>query len=140
MTPHEHVVSEIAELVTKRVVRRATRKVQELRDGMQLGEDTGLLNIWDEVCVQVQTERTLVWWAYEKTIRSILHGELQRVPAQELKAIWLEMALGADWAQEEGVDESPSYCLDDVEDHVYDALMTNAVNYSNERIRSFMYR
>ena len=140
MTPYEHLVVEMADRITERSVNRCLRRLQALRDGLQLGEDTGLISIWDEVCVQVQTERTIVWWAYESTIRSIVMGELEDLEAYELKAVWLETPPGENWAADEGVSERPVYCLDDIEDHIYGALLAKAANFSNARIRAFIDR
>jgi hypothetical protein len=49
MTPHEHLVFEIAEAATNRVVKRAARSLQRLGNGLQSGDDSGLINTWDEI-------------------------------------------------------------------------------------------
>ena len=140
MTPYEHLASEIADLATQRVVRATIRCLQGLREGLQFGDDSGLTSIWDEVCVQIQTERLLVWWAYEDTIRSVICTEVKRLAPYELKAIWLDTRAGEEWAEKMGVGEKPCYCLDDVEDRAYSALLSTAANYTNERIRAFIHR
>jgi hypothetical protein len=140
MTPHEHLVSEIADAATKRVVKRTIRALQALKDGMLLGDDTGLLNTWDEICAQIQTDRSIEWWAYETTARDLIATECERLGKPELKAIWLETGPGVEWTEEEGANAAPCYCLDDVEEHAYAALLTEAANYSNKRIQDFIYR
>jgi hypothetical protein len=140
MTPHEQIVAEIADLALARVVKRTMRGLQGLKDGLQSGADSGLANTWEEICAQVRTEESVLWKAYEATARALVLGELNRLSSQELSAMWLQTDPGEQWAQDEGEDAKPGYCRDDLEDHAFDALITEAASYSNRRIETYIYR
>lgn len=137
MTPHEHLTLEIAEAATGKAVKHAVRGLQRLTDGLQSGDDSGLTNAWDEICVQVQGEASVLWGAFERTARATVSQSLNRLSPQELSAIWLQTEAGEQWASGEGESSPPGYCLDDVTDHVMAELLEFAGRYSNNRIRAY---
>jgi hypothetical protein len=85
-----------------------------------------LFNAWDEICVQVQAEQSIFWGAYEDTARAVISGRLDCLSRQELCAIWLQTDAGEEWASDEGESSRPSYCLDDVVDHLWSELLGHA--------------
>jgi hypothetical protein len=59
--------------------------LRELVDGLQSGVDSGLTNTWEEICVQVQGEQSVLWDAYDVTVRQIVSMEVTALP--ELNAM-----------------------------------------------------
>ena len=57
--PASEIVSKLGASVLDRLVRGVVRDLQAMKDGLQSGDDSGLANIWDEVCVQVQYQESV---------------------------------------------------------------------------------
>lgn len=124
-----------------KATRRTIRTLQGLRDGLQSGDDSGLENAWDEFCVQVQYEESVFFDAYEETVRAVLRGHLETLPALDLEVAWLHTDAGADWLQAETEEHSPPpVCLDHVLDDALGIVFTMAANWSNQRIRGYLER
>jgi len=45
------------------------------------GDDTGLKNTWDEICVQVRHEHSVYWRFYLIQIKSMISDELVKIDA-----------------------------------------------------------
>jgi hypothetical protein len=134
------IVWRLAEAVCQRVSRKAIRILQNLTEGLHSGDDSSLINVWDEICVQVQGQESFMWDACEDTVRQALSVEIRRLAAYEREAIWLQTPEGESWdaADEEsksehwvGEDEIVEYLKNK---HVYAA----ASEWSNGRIRKYL--
>ena len=79
MNIYKQLVTELARVASDRAVRSTIRTLQRRTDGLQSGEDSGLRNAWDEICVQVQVEYSVSWGAYEKTAEPIVAREVNRL-------------------------------------------------------------
>ena len=85
-----------------------------MTEGMQSGDDTPLKNIWDEVCVQMQTEQSALWEAYEDTMLRLIEYEMNKQNRKIIEAIWLQTEEGEDWDEEnESNDEENIISRDD---------------------------
>lgn len=126
------------------------------------GDDSGLLNTWDEICAQVQGDQSVFWDAYEDTVDSVILNELQKLPDLELQALWLQTDVGLAWRDnargeidtvvdrpvdggapdcEEGRDNESAgtpTSLDDIIPHVSERVYSLAAEWSNRRIRSYL--
>ncbi|MEM5788924.1 MAG: hypothetical protein AAGU11_16550 [Syntrophobacteraceae bacterium] len=71
-----------------------------MKDGMQSGVDTPLRNVWDEICVQVQSEFSTMWDFYLDTIEGIIAGHVEREIIPTKQAIWIQTEEGEAWAWE----------------------------------------
>ncbi len=99
MTPYEHIVGELAHNVRGRLTAAIVRKLQRLTgEHLTSGQDSGLTNVWDEVCVQVQLERSFLWYAYEQTVRTLVERQVGELAPFELRGLttdenWTELSL-----------------------------------------------
>jgi hypothetical protein len=101
MTTSERLVRDLAIRAIDKTVRRTIRTLQKQTDGLQSGDDSGLVNLWGEVCVQMQFEKSFYWQTYEHVIESILPVHLDRLSPLELEAIWLQTDAGIDWLSDD---------------------------------------
>ena len=90
-------------------------------------DDSGLVNIWEEVCVQVQGDRFSDWIVYEETIERYIDAELSNLPAVIEQLICY---IG---------DVYPA-SIDDVFNQLKDSVMRRADRYSNKRIEAYLER
>lgn len=130
------IIAELAERVCQRLTRKDTAKLQRMRDGLQSGEDSGLVSIWEEICVQIQGQQSIFWEMYDDIVCDLIEAELEKLPDFERKALWLQTEEGQDWDAEEEADV--------VSDHIISYLATRiygrAADWSNRRIRCFQER
>src|SRR5258706_15995920 len=92
----QHFIDALAEKVTARAVRRAIVHLQRM-DAELSGDDSGLINVWDEICVQVQNQESTVWDAYQDTVQSIVSGVVKGLAPLECEAVWLQTDRGSEW-------------------------------------------
>jgi hypothetical protein len=111
-----------------------------------------LHNIWDEICVQNQTEQFTSWEGYDNTVRSLVYGFIEKLEDHEQVAIWLQTDAGFDWLwqlTENAEKENVSMPIDNKEEHVpmdiddivayvtREYVYWQAGKWSNSRIRGF---
>jgi len=105
------------------------------------GDDSDIANVWEEICVQVQFQESVVWQAYETTARSVLAAHVNALSSIELQTAWLDTDRGLDWLFDDDLgEESAPVVIDDLFDHLLQELLTRAANWSNRRIRSALER
>jgi hypothetical protein len=139
-TNSENIVREIAKHAANRLARKTIRYLQSLKDCLQSGEDSGLANVWDEICVQVQQEESFFWNAYDETVRQFVAGYVEQLPLYERQALWLSTDQGMDWDAEDRDGDPPILHDDIVEYIVQHHVYTAAENHSNARISRYLER
>lgn len=134
------IVSEVARLATERIVRKVIKELCQM-DVTLSGDDSGLINTWDEICVQIQFEQSHSWDDYDETVRAIVSGYVQEMSAYEREAIWHQTDNGIDWHCDEPEDRRPHHDVEtDAAQYITDTVYSEASNWSNKRIRAFSDR
>lgn len=136
------IARELGEALRSRLVNGCVRDLQRM-DGEALlsGDCSGLRNTWDEICVQQQQEHSFSWRAYLATIEACIDGRLEDLQPFELDALWLLTREGDDWDCEPE-DERETYPVYryHVLAYLQDEVLTQANNWSNERISRYLQR
>lgn len=146
MTPEDRIVSELAEVVCKRIARQTRMALTKITDCQLSGDDSPLANTWEEICVQCQQEKSYCWSAYEETISVLVRGFVQKLQRCEIEAIWLQTADACDMTDEEyerihQPGERPAINESSVVDYIIDQhIYTLADGWSNKRIRKYIDR
>ncbi|MDD5705169.1 MAG: hypothetical protein PHR35_04545 [Kiritimatiellae bacterium] len=104
------------------------------------GPDSGLKNVWDEICVQQQGQESFFWQAYLDTITPHIAHAVAQLRRPEQEAIWLQTPEASAWEVEQDTDpDSVPVCLDDITRYILDHYVLHVANdYRNSRIESFM--
>jgi hypothetical protein len=120
--------------------RKIIRDLQELKNGLQSGDDSGLTNAWDEICVQVQGQESVSWDAFDLTVRQLVSGEVAKLLPHEREAIWLQTPSGEDWdAEDEKSREEYPVVVDEIVDYLTNEYIYPAAgDWSNKRIRKYV--
>lgn len=62
------------------------------------GDDSGLENAWEEICVQVQSgEESFFWEGYVDAMHDAILSALANAPERDSVALWLQTDQGWDW-------------------------------------------
>lgn len=135
------IVRAVAEIAAERVARKVVADLQKIEDTLS-GDDSGLINAWDEICVQVQQEYSFYWGAYDTTARLATEKHVRALPEHVRNAIWLQTDKGIDWICEESdVRRSrPDNTADVVSYLLKEYVYLEAGRWSNARIRAFIDR
>lgn len=139
LNAHEFVVADLANQVTARVVGKVRRQLQRMTEGRQSGDASPLKDLWEEICVQVQGEESVLWDSYRDLVQDFTARELRNLRTFELEAVWLQTDAGWDWFHEDGNDDRRAACeADEVAADLVDRLLEVAANWSNARIRMYL--
>ncbi len=135
------IARELGEALRRRLVGGCIRDIQRMQSHMLSGDDTGLHNTWDEICVQQQAEHSFSWGAYVATMEATIEYRVSELPLYELDALWLLTHEADDWDCEQE-DERDVYPVSkhNVSSYLLDELLTEANNWSNARISKFLER
>ena len=134
------IVRALANRVGTKIARKTISYCQSRRDCLHSGDDSGLRDLWDEMCVQVQYEESIFWDAFQDTLHDIVLTYVESLEDFEKAAIWLCSDAGIDWrySDEDAREPNPftggdvAVCI--LTDYVY----PEAGRWDNSRIRSFI--
>jgi hypothetical protein len=87
MKYHDNIIKFLAHHACLGISQKVVGTLRKITDGMQSGDNSGLKNIWDEICVQMQDEQSTMWDAYEDTICHIIEFELDKQLINVIEAI-----------------------------------------------------
>ena len=113
MISEEEIVEKLAAEIGKRITRKTIRNLQEMGEGNILsGEDSGLENVWDEICVQVQYERSFSWEGYDETVRVCVAHYVSELKYHEQLALWFQTEDAQYWKYEDEEEQKKvQHCL-----------------------------
>lgn len=104
MDDRDRIIAWIARRECQRIAGKVLRGLQRITKGMQSGDDSGLANLWDEVCVQVQGQESGMWDYYWEMMRDMIEKQVDTLSAELTEAIWLQTEEGSDWASDRDSD------------------------------------
>lgn len=132
------IVRALAEKVSKRLARKVITDLQRM-DALLSGDESGLQNTWDEICVQVQYGHSFSWRAYEETVYALVDACVDELHDYERDAVWLQTPEGEYWDCEDCSEREPyPVSSDDIVRHLKEAFVyAEARRWSNSRIRAY---
>ncbi len=92
----EKLIREFAEAAARIVCDRAIQNLVAITTTLS-GDDSGLENAWEEICVQVQGEESFFWDTFADTMHDAVLIALDSLPPRDLAALWLQSDEGFDW-------------------------------------------
>ena len=135
------IVGDLAEALCKRMANQVRAELQGANHRGMSGPDSVLQNTWDEICVQLQWEESVMWDAYEETVKAVVGGLVAELSRYELEAIWLQT--GEAWDSDDSGEElpegkRPGVYVEAVEQYVIkDYVYPMASDWSNSQIRAY---
>jgi hypothetical protein len=135
------IVQAIAMEACERLTRKTIRILQKM-DYRLASDDSGLTSTWDEVCVQMQGQKTVEWDIYNTTIQDILTAEFGQLSSHEQDAIWLQTDEGENWSygDEDRRGSAPNTTDNSVEFLMRKFLLSKAADWTNKRISQYLER
>lgn len=148
---YHHLIGKQSEEILRKLVRKFKKHAQNLKgDCLLLGDDSGLKNAWDEICVDLQGEWTVFHSVFlsfiEQYTSDILFNALTEL---EKTILWTQTREFEDWLKEieENSNETVQYSIDffntryddAVKELISDAILTEAMDYTNSRVEKYLY-
>ncbi len=141
---YEKITSELADCYVKKTVTRTISALQKDKTKLS-GEDSGLENLWDEICVQVQNQHSGSWGLYEDHVYNYVSGYVNQLAPFEKSAIWLLTENGENWHYGNMQNEetlNPTMVIfneEDVVEYITNQILySEAENWTNKKIRAFL--
>lgn len=117
----------------KAIVKEVVENLISLDDKNMLlaGEDSGLQNVWEEICVQVQDDYSFHWDAYENTIDNYIDTSLTSQPKEVIDLILYVGNIDGD-------EDDENYFLEDIVEEIKTDILSEAEYYKNQNITNFL--
>ncbi len=148
---YKNLIGKQVDIIVKKLVKRFVEHSQNLKDGHTLlSDDSGLKNVWEEICVDMQGEWTFYHQTYisqiEMFVENVLYPKLTEL---EKTMIWTQTDEFDEWIEEleekhrnevnYSIDFSDMFCYDALLKYISNAIMQEAMNYTNSRIDKYLY-
>lgn len=131
-----------AELLAQALVSRAIEALEGMdSDAERLSGESGLSNVWEEICVQVQMEHSFYWETYVETMESLVGAYVEDLDRDARVALWKLTEQGEEYFDELD-DEAPDpahtpFSHDDICAMLMSRLMQVASDHESPRIDAF---
>lgn len=133
------IVRAVADEACRRCVNSVRRSLQQMPAGL-LGDAFTLNSVWEEICVQVQSDRSFPWRVYDETMRLGVDSAVEELASYEREAVWLQTDAAWEWEHAEDAERHPyPVAASDIISFIMeDHLLPEARRWSNSRIRAFI--
>lgn len=134
------LILRVGDRVIEPPARRVIRTLRSMTEGRQSAYDSGLRNIWEEVCAQVQGNLSVMWDAYLEVIDSIALAEAKKMPRLDQEIAWLLCDDGTDWScsDEAELARHVPVVIDQVAEVIRNRVLEVAGEWSNPAIRGYL--
>ena len=117
--PNATQTSQLSEQICRRIADAVISELQEMRDALVSGDDSGLRNTWEEICDQIQFGESIYWSIYDDVVRAIVDRMVADIGPDERRAIWLQTPAGIDWrCEDDAADVSEAVSSEDIDDYI----------------------
>ena len=133
------IVSALADDVTQSIAYQVLDRLEDDTD-VKFPEDSGLRNIWEEVCVQIQGQHSSIWPAYDETVFEYVSAAFGKRPVYQQIAVWLQTEDGMDelYDDDREPNEALSYDSGGAALSILDYLYGIASDYHNEAVDAYL--
>lgn len=144
MRIEQHLAAAWASQLSERLIKDAIQSLEEMDSQEMLSGDSGLKNVWEEVCVQVQDEQSFFWETYVETMEGLLAGFVELLDANARLALWTLTESGREYIDDHQADDGAALDIpvDAVEivAMLMDGLLSAAANHESPSISRFLQR
>lgn len=131
----ERFAENTADQTANRLVDAVIVKLQQWRDkNMLLSGDSGLQNVWEEICVQVQAEYSIFW----ESVHLPMLNNLLEEAFEELPTVLKEILSYVKAFEEVQQDGTIAINTPDVVEELRNLLLAKADDFTNSRIEHYL--
>lgn len=132
--------------IQESLIEAAISRMERMTDAEMLsGDDSGLMNVWEEVCAQAQGETSVFWDTYVELIDNFFKARVGALEREEQLALWVMTDAGWDYVYDHHADESGAEAdipldLMEIVDMLRSELMTKAEDYESSTLDDYQSR
>ena len=145
----DKIITAVAEKACEQVAAAVIKVLRADKESLLSGNDSGLQNVLDEICVQIRGESSIYWDDYLDTAKRVIETEVGNLDKSEIEAIWLQTDKGEDWDRDNQSEEEANIVnhsasefpfIDIVSHHEpIDAKIPESVEYDMEDIAEYIW-
>lgn len=141
MEHKDRIIWTIADKACEDICSKVIGALQKMDYCTLSGEESGLQNIWEEVCVQVQFEQSFYWKIYLDEIKNLISSEIDKLEEYVRKSIWFTTDKGEYWENYFADEDAIDFNNEDIVDYILNIyLWDDAFQWSNENTERYMSR
>lgn len=144
MRIEQRLVAAWASQLSDKLIKDAIQSLEEMDSQEMLSGDSGLKNVWEEICVQVQDEQSFFWETYVETFEGLLAGYVEMLDANARLALWTLTETGRDYIDDHQDDDEAGLDIpvdaDEIVAMLSDGLLSAAANHDSPSISRFLQR
>lgn len=125
---------ELNRLFIDKITIKIITKLRKLKGDHLFSGDSGLKNVWEEICAQAQGENSYYHQEYQETTNNFIKEELEKQPKSVIELICYMGSISHSEISE--ADDQPT--IDHGVAELSDALLEKAGSYSNFSIRKYL--
>lgn len=130
-------ISHIQNYHSKFIVDKVIRALKRQKKLLLSGEESGLKNLWEEYCVQLQQERSYHFETYIETLKNFIDDEISKQP-QEIQKV-LDFSENENFDKEDEFENNEfHYSRDNAIDEILKEINTISLNFENKNIRKYL--
>lgn len=99
----EHIVAAWASKLAASALKDVIGELESME--AMLSGDSGLANVWEEICAQVQGEESSEWSAYENLVEELLYVLVESLDGDSQLALWATTEAGWDYIYDHHADK-----------------------------------
>lgn len=134
------LVAKRAAAVCKRVTRAVVHQLRSMPT--PIPEIFGMKSIWQDICVQLQYDKSIEWDAYEYEAKSSVERAVDALNIEDMTCVWLQTRRADEmpWQDHHNDDSIPIYA-DDVIDYILsDYVFKKAIDSEDRVVRAWIDR
>jgi len=138
MTVERQLIRDVAETLGSQITDMVAEDLEKMLDG--LSGSSGLANVWEEICVQMQGEHSFFWKTYLETIETLVVGHVEELPLAMQRVLSMGTDVGDDWLDDPEEDGLVPIFAGDIAAMLTSDVLTLAANFESPSIERYKAR
>ncbi len=144
MRIEQHLVAAWASQLSDKLIKEAILSLEAMDSQEMLSGESGLKNVWEEICVQVQDEQSFFWGTYVEIMEELLAGHVEMLDVDARLALWTLTNSGWEYIDDHQADDAAGLDIpvaaDEIVAMLMDRLLSAAANHESRSISRFLLR
>lgn len=144
MRIEQHLVAAWASQLSDKLIKEAILSLEAMDSQEMLSGESGLKNVWEEICVQVQDEQSFFWGTYVEIMEELLAGHVEMLDVDARLALWTLTNSGWEYIDDHQADDEAGLDIpvaaDEIVAMLMDDLLSAAANHESPSISRFLQR
>lgn len=142
MNIYQYIADLWATELSNRILKQVTTKLKKVGIA-HAPADSGLINLWEEICAQVHGEEFWDWDDYDESIDGLIEPHVAKLGWDQQLVLWLKTDEGWSWAYDHGNDDDGvkgiALNTDAIVEYLRIQLLEDASVFTSRRLERFLW-